>query len=78
MELTTALPGTGAATESKEDLVPQYNVVLLDDNEHTYDYVIEMLQKLFFYSKADAFRRAVSRRSSRIRLQTSQPRSRRR
>jgi ATP-dependent Clp protease adaptor protein ClpS len=59
MEQTTALPGTGAATESKEELVPQYNVVLLDDNEHTYDYVIEMLQKLFFYSKADAFRRAV-------------------
>jgi ATP-dependent Clp protease adaptor protein ClpS len=57
MEQTIALPGTG--TEQKEELVPQYNVVLLDDDEHTYEYVIEMLQKLFFYAKSDAFRRAV-------------------
>lgn len=59
MEQTTALPGIGETTETTEELVPQYNVVLLDDDEHTYEYVIEMLQKLFFYSKADAFRRAV-------------------
>lgn len=29
---------------------PMYHVVLLDDDAHTYDYVIEMLQKLFFFS----------------------------
>jgi len=29
---------------------PLYHVVLLDDNEHTYEYVIEMLAKLFGYS----------------------------
>ncbi|WP_031500268.1 ATP-dependent Clp protease adaptor ClpS [Bryobacter aggregatus] len=28
---------------------PLFNVVLLDDDAHTYDYVIEMLQKLFFF-----------------------------
>jgi ATP-dependent Clp protease adaptor protein ClpS len=43
----------------REELVPQFHVVLLDDNEHTYDYVIEMLQKLFAYSKREAFEHAV-------------------
>ena len=42
-----------------EDLTPLYNVVLLDDDEHTYDYVIEMLQKLFLATKDDAYRHAV-------------------
>jgi ATP-dependent Clp protease adaptor protein ClpS len=36
-----------------------FHVVLLDDDEHTYEYVIEMLQKLFFLSLEDAFQRAV-------------------
>jgi ATP-dependent Clp protease adaptor protein ClpS len=42
-----------------EDLAPLYNVVLLDDDEHTYDYVIEMLQKLFLHSEAQAWQHAV-------------------
>lgn len=42
-----------------ERLVPLYNVVLLDDDEHTYDYVIEMLQRLLMMSQAEAFRHAV-------------------
>ena len=57
MQETTALPGTSSASE--DQLTPQYHVVLLDDDDHTYDYVIEMLQKLFLFSKADAFRHAV-------------------
>jgi ATP-dependent Clp protease adaptor protein ClpS len=36
-----------------------YHVVLLDDDEHTYDYVIEMLQKLFFMSVETALRHAI-------------------
>lgn len=44
--------------EKLEDLTPLYHVVLLDDDYHTYDYVIEMLVKLFAYSEADAYRRA--------------------
>ncbi|MFL6464888.1 MAG: ATP-dependent Clp protease adaptor ClpS [Bryobacteraceae bacterium] len=35
-----------------------FHVVLLDDDEHTYDYVIEMLQKLFFLSTDVAFQHA--------------------
>jgi ATP-dependent Clp protease adaptor protein ClpS len=29
---------------------PRYNVVLWDDNDHTYDYVIKMMQELFGHS----------------------------
>lgn len=57
MEKTTALPDTGS--ETRERLTPQFNVVLLDDNDHTYDYVIEMLVRIFFYSPADALRHAI-------------------
>ncbi len=57
MAVTTPLP-TDRASEQDQH-TPQYNVVLLDDDDHTYEYVIEMLQKLFLYSKAEAFRRAV-------------------
>ncbi len=39
-------------------LVPLYRVVLLDDNDHSYDYVIEMLQKLFVFTLDEAFRHA--------------------
>lgn len=28
---------------------PPYHVILLDDNDHTYDYVIEMCRKVFGY-----------------------------
>jgi ATP-dependent Clp protease adaptor protein ClpS len=40
------------------NLVPQYNVVLIDDNDHTYDYVIEMLMKLFGHNAATAYNMA--------------------
>jgi ATP-dependent Clp protease adaptor protein ClpS len=46
-------------TVEQERLTPLYNVVLLDDDDHTYDYVVEMLQKLFVFSGDQAFRHAV-------------------
>jgi len=42
-----------------EELTPLYNVILLDDDQHTYDYVIEMLQKLFLFTRSKAFQHAV-------------------
>ena len=45
--------------EKREELAPLYHVVLLDDDDHTYEYVIEMLQKLFLCTDTDAFRHAV-------------------
>jgi len=49
-----------APRESEEDrLTPLYNVVLLDDDDHTYEYVIEMLGAIFLLSPAAAFQHAV-------------------
>lgn len=38
--------------------IPQYHVILFDDNQHTYDYVIEMLMNLFGHSSSLAFQMA--------------------
>ncbi len=38
--------------------IPKYNVVLLDDDDHTYEYVVEMLTKLFGHSAITAFKMA--------------------
>ncbi len=38
-----------------EQLEPPYHLVLLDDNEHTYNYVIHMLGALFGYPPEKAF-----------------------
>jgi ATP-dependent Clp protease adaptor protein ClpS len=35
--------------------LPPYNVVLLNDNDHTYEYVIEMLKVLFAYPDEKGF-----------------------
>jgi ATP-dependent Clp protease adaptor protein ClpS len=63
MPCGTATPGVhrekDVQRENRDDIIPLYNVVLLDDDEHTYEYVIEMLQKLFAYSAGDAFQHAV-------------------
>jgi ATP-dependent Clp protease adaptor protein ClpS len=45
--------------ESEEEHAPLYSVVLLNDDDHTYDYVVEMLQKLFCHSASEAFQHAV-------------------
>ena len=38
--------------------IPMYHVILLDDDYHTYDYVIEMLMKIFGHSREAAFEMA--------------------
>lgn len=37
---------------------PLYHVVLIDDNDHTYEYVVGMLRKIFAMTAEDAFVRA--------------------
>ena len=48
-------PARKAAPKSERKELPPYHVVLLDDNEHTYAYVIDMLQSLFAHGKEKAF-----------------------
>src|SRR6476620_3481728 len=38
--------------------LPPYNVVLLDDDDHSYQYVIEMLGKIFAHPETKAFQMA--------------------
>ena len=45
--------------DTSEQLQPLYHVILLNDDDHTYDYVVEMLQKIFGFSEAIAFSHAV-------------------
>jgi ATP-dependent Clp protease adaptor protein ClpS len=53
---TISAPGTEAAGEELHERL--YHVVLLDDDDHTYDYVIEMLCKIFIFSSEQALAHA--------------------
>ena len=56
MAKTTVSPETEVV--NRGEFTPLYRVVLLDDDDHTYDYVIEMLQKIFVFSIDQAYRHA--------------------
>ena len=43
----------------QERQTPLFHVVLLDDDDHTYDYVVEMLQAVFCHPTHVAFNHAV-------------------
>ena len=52
---TTVLP----EQDARPRILPPYHVVLLDDDDHTYAYVIKMLQELFGYPLEKAYEMAV-------------------
>ena len=43
----------------KTEGLPPYNVVLLDDDDHSFEYVIQMLNTLFGYPPEKGYRMAV-------------------
>ncbi len=49
------LPGRIEAEEPDAALAPVYHLVLLDDDDHTYDYVVEMLAHVLGYGREKAF-----------------------
>lgn len=55
------MAATSPATDNRTDTsrIPKkpvpWNVVLLDDDDHSYDYVIRMMQELFSYSQEKAY-----------------------
>jgi ATP-dependent Clp protease adaptor protein ClpS len=55
------VPGTltKEAVRERTELAWQWHVVLLDDDEHTYDYVVEMLGAVFGHTRPTAYRMAV-------------------
>jgi len=48
------VPATPEA-EVLDDLERLYHLVLIDDDEHTYEYVLEMLARIFGYGREKAF-----------------------
>jgi ATP-dependent Clp protease adaptor protein ClpS len=45
---------TDIENTTKDELSQLYHVIILNDDEHTFDYVIEMLQSIFNMSHATA------------------------
>ncbi len=55
----TANPSVRAARPAvRPRQLPRYHVVLLDDDDHSYEYVIEMLGVLFGHAKEKAYQLA--------------------
>jgi ATP-dependent Clp protease adaptor protein ClpS len=46
---------TRTAYETKPRRQPRYHVILWDDDDHTYEYVIRMMQELFSHSAEKGF-----------------------
>lgn len=46
---------TRPEVDQKTQLIPPWNVILLDDDDHTYEYVIEMLKSVFGMSRERAY-----------------------
>lgn len=42
-------------SSAKTCLAPRFNVVLLDDDDHSYEYVIEMLNGVFGHTEQQAY-----------------------
>jgi ATP-dependent Clp protease adaptor protein ClpS len=47
MSGTTTLPDADVEQEQRTRRQPPYHVILLNDDDHTFEYVIEMLKALF-------------------------------
>lgn len=52
---TATNPGTRVIDETDAELEPPYHLILLDDQYHTYAYVIQMLGEIFGYGREKAF-----------------------
>ncbi len=55
---TITLPETKTRPEEQTRRQPPYNVILLNDDDHTYEYVINMLQVLFGYPREKGYQLA--------------------
>lgn len=61
-EVEVAEPKVAETPRSKPhqrvEKMPPFNVVLLDDDDHTYEYVIDMLQRVFAHSRSKGWQMA--------------------
>jgi ATP-dependent Clp protease adaptor protein ClpS len=54
---SSTLPATDSKTETRKEKL--YHVIILNDEEHTYEYVVEMLQSVFTLSYQQALARTI-------------------
>lgn len=55
MSVTTCPPREATDTETRTKRQPPYAVVVLNDNDHTFDYVMMVFQKVFGYDVQKCF-----------------------
>lgn len=62
MSETVTIPATSKRLKEQEDervkKQPPYHVILLNDDDHSYDYVIRMLKQLFGHTEERGFQMA--------------------
>jgi ATP-dependent Clp protease adaptor protein ClpS len=51
---TLSRPKSSAQSSTSSRTLPPYNVIVMNDEEHTFEYVIELLTKLFAYPLSTA------------------------
>ena len=56
---TATVPTPGTIDRTHDDIAGLYNVVLLNDDDHTAEYVIEMLEKLFAIAPSQAWKHVI-------------------
>jgi ATP-dependent Clp protease adaptor protein ClpS len=52
---TVTNPGTHVIEDTDIESEKPYHLILLDDDHHTYEYVVGMLQRIFGYSREKGF-----------------------
>jgi ATP-dependent Clp protease adaptor protein ClpS len=57
--MTSTIARPQEKKEQETEGLPPYNVILLDDNDHSYEYVIHMLKVLFGHPPEKGYRMAV-------------------
>jgi len=58
LQVATAPKTAEPDLDKRPRRLPPYNVVLLDDDDHTYEYVVGMLRKLFGHTRQRAYQMA--------------------
>lgn len=53
--MTLPTPSTRVIEETDSQVEPPYHLILLDDDDHTYEYVIAMLGSVFGYAPEKGF-----------------------
>lgn len=56
---TLTLPKKKTKKKDKVKQQPPYHVILLNDDDHTFDYVIHMMQRLFGYPREKGYQIAL-------------------